>query len=106
MLNLYTAAVTILLAAPLTDADGRADTLAAEPLVWEGELDVRMMDGLHVFIERKIAESVKHRPKHWHRAQGPGEDYTASIEPNRQRFRHMIGAVDPRASEKIPRMER
>jgi dienelactone hydrolase len=105
MLNLN-AAFAILLAAPLAGADGVPETLGAEPLVWEGELDVRMMDGLHVFIERKIAESGKHRPKYWNRALGAGEDYAASIEPNRKRFRQMIGAVDPRVSEKQPRMER
>jgi dienelactone hydrolase len=105
MFNLYAAAVTLLLAAPLAGVDGSADSLGAEPLVWEGELDVRMMDGLHVFIERKIAESIKHRSKYWQRAVRPGEDYAASVEPNRKRFRQMIGAVDPRVSEKKPRME-
>jgi len=105
LLNLY-ATLTLLLAAPLAGPDAAADGVAGEPLVWEGELDVRMMDGLHRFIEWKIAESVKHRSKYWQRALGPGKDYAASVEPNRQRFRNMIGAVDRRVSEKHPRMER
>ncbi|MGE5191134.1 MAG: dienelactone hydrolase family protein [Deltaproteobacteria bacterium] len=106
MFHLYTAAVTILLAAPLAGADGGTDPLGAEPLVWEGDLDVRMMDGLHVFVERKIAASVKNRPQYWNRMLEPGGNYAASIEPNRQRFRQMIGAVDPRVSAKTKRMER
>lgn len=106
MFNLYTAAVAILLAAPLSGADRETDSLGAEPLVWDGELDVRMMNGLHVFVERKISESIKQRPKYWNRSLASGGDYAASVEPNRQRFRHMIGAVDPRVSEKNPRMER
>jgi dienelactone hydrolase len=65
-----------------------------------------MMDGLHVFIERKIADSIKHRPQYWQRNLKSAADYTASIEPNRQRFAQMIGAVDPRINRDHPRMER
>jgi dienelactone hydrolase len=88
------------LAGTVVAADSRQD----EPLVWDGDLSVRMMDGLHVFVERKIAESVKHRPQYWNRSLNPGGDYAASVAPNRKRFRQMIGAVDPRVS--APRMER
>ena len=80
--------------------------LQGEPLTWEGDLSERMMDGLHVFIERKLADSIKQRPQLWQRNLEAGGDYAASIEPNRQRFAHMIGVVDPRVGSDHPRMER
>lgn len=98
--------LTALLAAPLADAAVPADSFNAEPLDWEGDLSVRMMDGLHLFVERKIADSIKDRPKYWQRSLAPDSEYSASVEPNRKRFAQMIGAVDPFASRDNPRMER
>lgn len=80
--------------------------IEGELLTWEGDLSEKMMDGLHVFIERKIADSIKHRRQYWQRNLDSAADYTLSIEPNRQRFARMIGAVDPRVSSDHPRMER
>jgi dienelactone hydrolase len=55
------------------------------PLEWpEEDLSERLMDGAHVFVERKIAEAVK-APK----LRG------LSLDEKRQRFRKMIGVVDP-----------
>src|SRR5271170_7499801 len=112
MLELCTAALTwfrwvflgVIFWATLAGAAVAADALQDEPLVWEGDLSVRMMDGLHVFVERKIAESVKHRPQYWNRSLNPGGDYAASVAPNRKRFRQMIGAVDLRVRN--PHLER
>jgi len=80
--------------------------VAGEPLTWDGDLSERMMDGLHVFIERKIADSINHRPRHWQRNLSSDAAYVESIEPNRRRFAQMIGVVDPRVSRDHPRMER
>ena len=101
-----TCLIALLLAVAHAAADTPAETVMAEPLTWEGDLSVRMMDGLHMFIERKLAESIAHRPQYWQRALAPGGDYAASVEPNRQRFRKMIGAMERRIGEKAPRMER
>jgi len=67
-----------------------------EPLDWEGDLSVRMMDGAHRFVERKIAESLAQRPKYWKRDLSSPAAYEKSIEPNRARFRKIIGLVDER----------
>ncbi|HUS08525.1 MAG TPA: dienelactone hydrolase family protein [Bryobacteraceae bacterium] len=73
-----------------------AQTLpGTKPLTWEGELDVRMMDGAHRFVEREIAASVISRQRHWKR---DIRDYAASIAPNRRRFLEKIGAVDALAT--------
>lgn len=58
-----------------------------KPLEWpEADLSARLMDGAHVFVERKIDESVAKRGA-----------------PGRERFKTMIGAVDARLP---PAMER
>ena len=72
-------------------------TLVADPLPgtlpieWpEEDLSERLMDGAHVFVERKIAEAVK-APK----LAG------LSTDEKRQRFRKMIGVVDERVSPEL-----
>ncbi len=67
------------------------------PLDWpEADLSARMMDGAHVFVERKIDESVAARAAHWSRDFSSAEAYARSVEPNRERFRANLGVVDPR----------
>jgi hypothetical protein len=61
---------------------GRADE-------WEGDLSVRMMDGAHRFIERKIAEAAVARAK---------------TTPDRERFRKITGVVDPRVPVTLERV--
>ena len=78
---------------------GRADAAVlpgTQPLDWDGDLSVRMMDGAHTFVERKIGESVAGRAKYWTRDFSSREAYEKSVEPNRARFRKIIGVVDPR----------
>src|SRR5581483_11589076 len=90
---------------------GFATILAVEPqqlpgtlaLDWQDDLSVRMMDGAHRFVERKIAESVQSRQKHWHRDLSSRDAYERSVAENRRRFETIIGAVDPRMP---PDMER
>src|ERR1700682_1989926 len=74
-----------------------------QDLTWEGDFSERMMDGAHRFVERKIAESVALRKKHWSRDFSSREAYEKSVAPNRARFAHKIGLADPRLA---PAMER
>src|SRR6185436_1907737 len=67
----------------------------AGTLSWNDDLSVRMMDGAHRFVERKIAQSVESRQRHWQRDFSSRESYEASIAANRKRFIEKIGAVDP-----------
>ena len=73
------------------------------PLAGNDDLSVRMMDGLHRYIERKISASVAGRGKYWQRDSSSPAAYEKSIEPNRQRFQQQIGLVDPRLP---PRLEK
>ena len=55
-----------------------------------------MVDGIHAFLLRETASSLSRREEFWHRDYRSPEAYERSISPNRERFRTIIGAVDPR----------
>jgi dienelactone hydrolase len=75
-----------------------------EPLVWEGDLADRMMDGLHRFVEKKIEKAIDTRGLLWQRDASSPEAYESSIEPNRQRLRKIIGLVDARVPAHLERI--
>ena len=66
----------------------------SKPLTLDGDLSVRMLDGAHSFIEKKIEQSVAERTKLWKRDVSSPDAYDRSIEPNRKRFMKYIGVVD------------
>ena len=83
--------------------DDRAPQNGHADAAWEGDLSAKMLDHMHRFIGRKIAESPSKRERHWRRdASGP-EAYARSVEPNRKQFARLIGVVDERLP---PGMER
>jgi dienelactone hydrolase len=83
---------------------GPVETLpGTQPLTWDGDLAERLMDGAHQFVERQIARSKAGRPKYWNRDLSSRAAYEKSVEPNRRRFLHMIGAVDPRLPTRMER---
>lgn len=67
-----------------------------KPLTWTDDLSVRIVDGAHRFLDRKTAESVAGREKFWKRDHSSPEAYAKSVEPNRERFKKIIGVVDSR----------
>lgn len=77
---------------------GTPDALSElPPLPWEeADLSTRLMDGAHQFVERKMAESLIQREAFWNRDFSSTEAYEQSIQPNRERFREIVGAVDAR----------
>ncbi len=86
---------TVLLAAHAFSAETLPGTA---PLDWpEEDLSERMMNGAHAFIERQIDESIDSRKPFWNYDLSSPEAYAKSVEPNRERFRRMIGFVDERA---------
>ena len=102
--------LVVLASASTLAAQDAADwvTLGSLPgtkaLDWpEGDLSARMMDGAHRFVERKIAEAELRRSRYWSIDATSRRSYEASIAENRQKFREIIGAVDPRCA---PRLER
>jgi len=97
------------LAAPALSGAAPAGTVeclpGTQPLTWDGDLAERLMDGAHQFVARHIAASVTGRAKFWKRDLTSGAAYEESVEPNRRRFLHMIGAVDARLPARLERFE-
>jgi len=67
-----------------------------QPLTWDGDLSARMVAGIDKFLMNEIERSVGERAKRWQRDFSSREAYEKSIQPNRERFRKCIGAVDLR----------
>jgi hypothetical protein len=92
----------------LRAADSEIVTIpGTKPLTWPetgGELSDRLMNGAHAFVDRQIAEAQGKRKQFWSYDFSSPEAYLKSIAPNRERFKKMIGVVDPRVSP--VRMER
>ncbi|MBI3735855.1 hypothetical protein HY256_05010, partial [Candidatus Sumerlaeota bacterium] len=67
----------------------------AAPLTETRDLVDVMLDGLHEFLDEKTSESLATRKERWHQDFSSPEAYEKSIEPNRERFRRIIGAIHP-----------
>jgi dienelactone hydrolase len=65
-------------------------------LDWTDDISAQIVDEAHRLLDRKTAESVKSREKYWKRDLSSPEAYEKSIQPNRERFKKIIGVVDPR----------
>ena len=72
------------------------------PLTAEGDLAMQMVEGIHRFLLAKTARQEMERPSRWNRDYSSPQSYEQSVEPNRQRFRQMIGAVDGRVTPQPP----
>ncbi len=98
-------AIALLFALPALQ--GAADETAlpgTAPLKETGDLADLMMQGLHRWVERKIAESVEGRKRFWSPDPASPAAYEKSVQENRRRFLKIIGAVDPLVAS--PRLER
>ena len=73
------------------------DTLpGTDQLTMEGDLAAQMVTSLDEFVAQAVADSVESRQQLWNRDYLSHAAYTASIAPNRERFRQYIGCVDER----------
>ncbi|MCX7427681.1 MAG: dienelactone hydrolase family protein [Planctomycetia bacterium] len=69
-----------------------------KPLVWEGDVASRLVDGVDKFLLAETAKSTESRAGHFQRDLSSPEKYAASIEPNRRRLAHILGVRDPRVA--------
>jgi dienelactone hydrolase len=67
-----------------------------QPLALSGDLSAQMVTGIDTFFMRETERSVAARATFWQRDFSSAQAYAASVEPNRQRLRKIIGAVDER----------
>ena len=66
------------------------------PLSETGDLAMRMVDSINEYVLRVTAESAGTRVALWKRNYESVEKYQQSVAGNREHFRKIIGAVDPR----------
>ena len=67
-----------------------------QPLTLEGDLSAQMVEGLDRFLDREMESSIRARQPFWQRDFSSPDVYEKSVQPNRERLRKMIGAVDER----------
>lgn len=84
---------------PPADPSPLAGTAA---LTWDGDIASRLVDSSDRFLLGETEKSVGRRAASWHRDTSSAEKYVASIEPNRQRLRHILGLRDPRVAFEAP----
>lgn len=95
-----------LFASPLAAAEtleGAKPLEGTEPLRLEGDIASELVSGVDRFLLREIARSVESRGRLWRRDFRSPEAYAASVEPNRERLRRILGVRDARDS--APRIE-
>ena len=78
-------------------SSAETDTLpGTHRLTMSGDLAAQMVASLDEFVAQEVSNSVESRQQLWNRDYRSHEAYTASIAPNRERFRQYIGCVDER----------
>jgi dienelactone hydrolase len=108
-LSVWSCTVAVLLTASFAAASfapaaepAEVETLAGtQPLTWEGDISMKMVDDLHKFADRETAASVERRARHWKRDFSSREAYEKSIEPNRARLAKYLGATDGNQTTKV-----
>ena len=63
-----------------------------DALTMDGDLAAQMVTSLDEFVAQAVADSVESRQQLWNRDYRSHEAYTASIAPNRERFRGISAA--------------
>ncbi len=80
--------------------DRPAQVPGTQPLTLDKPLDVFMIEGLDRFCLKEIEKAREQRDSLWKRDYSSLEAYEKSIAPYREKFRTIIGAVDPRVPAK------
>lgn len=94
------AATLLLLAGAAHAADSVLPGTA--PLTIGPPLDDIMVEGINGFCLRELAAARGRREAQWSRDSSNAQAYAASVAGNRERFRALIGALDPRPTADQP----
>lgn len=70
----------------------------------DGDIASQMIDGIDRFLLGEIEKSVERRAGYWNRDFTSARQYNESIEPNRERLAHILGARDPRVEFDAPQL--
>ncbi len=77
-------------------ADAPATLPGTEPLTLDGDLAARMVEGIHRFLDRALAESPSRRAARWKLDCSNPERFDQSAAGHRERLRKALGLVDAR----------
>jgi dienelactone hydrolase len=78
-------------------AKGAAQSLpGTKPLEMKGDLARHMLDGIDRYLTRATATATAKRAEYWQPDYSSPDAYAKSVDPNRERLRKIIGAIDPR----------
>ncbi len=72
------------------------------PLTVNGDLAAQMVEGIQHFLLRKTDQAATDRKTFWKHDYRSVADYNLSVASNRDRFREIIGATDPRVEPSSP----
>ena len=74
------------------------------PLTAEGDLAAQMVEGIDRFLLAETKRQAANRAQLWNRDYSSPQMYAQSVSPNREHFRRIIGAVDPRVHPQAPEL--
>jgi hypothetical protein len=87
------------------DEAGAGDPLpGTKALTWTDDIASRLVAGVDRFLLREVDRSAEGRAKFWKRDTSSAAAYTTSIEPNRKRLAHILGARDARVAFDAPEL--
>lgn len=75
------------------------------PLTSNADFAKEMVEGIHRYLDRAIAEAPAHRSAFWNRDMTSAEAYDRSVAKNRELLKKIIGAVDKRIPFQSPTLE-
>ena len=67
-----------------------------KPLHMQGDLARQMLEGIDRYLDKDLAAATAQRQKSWKPDFSSAQAFTASVRPQRERLKKIIGAVDPR----------
>ena len=76
-----------------------------DPLTRQGDLAAQMVEGIRSYLENQTTGSVEKRGVLWNRDYSSPAAYESSVAPQRERFRRIIGVIDPRIPFSVPSLE-
>lgn len=108
MLRCHLPAVSVclcVLIAVFSGTPGHAQLPAnTKPLTLEADFASLMVDGADVFLLKQIQDAKRNRGQFWSYDTSSVQAFTQSVQPNRERLKHMLGVRDDRIPFAAPEL--
>ena len=93
---IFAACALVITCSPITAAQRSPRIAGTELLTLEGDIASRLVAGVDKFLLGELEKSVERRKRYWRYDFSSADAYSASVESNRRRLAHIIGARDER----------